>query len=78
MRPLVELAQGLDPIARRRFEQRVVAAFAVPVRRALERGTVRPDLTRADVLLLFGMIHGAGDAAAGRLADLTLDGVFLA
>ncbi len=78
MRPLAELAHGLDPATRRRFEQRLAAVFAVPVRRALEGGTVRPDLTPADILLVFGMVHEVGAAAAGRLIEFTLDGLFRA
>jgi AcrR family transcriptional regulator len=84
MRPLVFLVRRMDPRARRRFEQRLVAVLAPPLRRAQEAGLVRGDLVLGDLTLLFSMVEGvleaAGtDAAAARRSiDLALDGVFRA
>jgi len=87
MRPLVRLAQRLDPGARRRYRQRIVAAFAEPLRCAQEHGYVRGDLGPDDLILLLTMVRGAADgaddeaasrAAGDRSIDLVLDGVFRA
>jgi AcrR family transcriptional regulator len=81
MRPLVLLARRLDPGSRRRYEQRLVAALAEPLRRAQSQGHVRGDISANDLLLLFTMVQGVADAtedvvAADRSIDLVLDGVF--
>ena len=85
MRPLVLLVRRLDPRTRRRYQRRVIAALAEPLRRAQEAGYVRSDLVPEDLVLLFRMVEGvvertddvaAARAAAGRSIDLALDGVF--
>jgi AcrR family transcriptional regulator len=85
MRPLVRLARRLDAATRGRFQRRVTALLAGPLRSAQEAGRVRADLVPGDLMLLFGMVEGvvesAADAdeavaAAGRSIDLALDGVF--
>jgi AcrR family transcriptional regulator len=85
MRPLVFLVRRMDVRARRRFESRVIAVLAEPLRRAQEGGHVRVDLVPSDLALLFSMVEGvvegadgvaAAQAAAGRSIDLALDGVF--
>jgi AcrR family transcriptional regulator len=80
MRPLVFLVRRMDARSRRRFEQRVIAVLAEPLRHAQEAGCVRGDLVPSDLTLLFSMVEGvAGDpAAARRSIDLALDGVFRA
>jgi AcrR family transcriptional regulator len=80
MRPLVFLVRRMDPRSRRRFEQRVLAVLAGPLRRAQEGGCVRGDLVPSDLALLFGMIEGVADdpAAARRSIELALDGLFRA
>jgi AcrR family transcriptional regulator len=86
MRPLVLLAQRIDPGARRRYVRRAIAALSPPLRSAQESGYVRHDLVPDDLILLFTMVRGAaeatGDAVSGLVAgdrsiDLVLDGVFL-
>jgi AcrR family transcriptional regulator len=85
MRPLVFLVRRMDVRTRRRFERRVIAVLAEPLRRAREGGHVRIDLVPSDLALLFSMVEGvvegaddvaAAQAAAGRSIDLALDGVF--
>ncbi|MEV6601000.1 helix-turn-helix domain-containing protein [Actinoplanes sp. NPDC051346] len=85
MRSLIALAEGLEAGARRRYQHRMVTAFAKPLRLAQDRGYVRRDLVPGDLLLLFAMVQavaGAGDdtatarAAADRSIELMLDGVF--
>lgn len=85
MRSLVTLTHRLDPGARKRYERRVVAALAGPLRHAQERREVRGDLGARDLALLFGMVEGVlcgtQDAAAARTAacrsiELMLDGLF--
>jgi AcrR family transcriptional regulator len=85
MRPLVFLVRRMDARARRRYEQRVIALLAEPLRRARDGGHVRVDLVPSDLALLFNMVEGvvegatdvaAAQAAAGRSIDLALDGVF--
>jgi AcrR family transcriptional regulator len=77
MRPLVELAGGLDPQTRRRYAHRVVATLTPPLRRAQSAGHVRPDLSPDDLALLFTMLSAADSAAAAeRSIALLLDGVF--
>jgi AcrR family transcriptional regulator len=85
MRPLVFLVRRMDTRTRRRYERRVIAVLAEPLRWAQEAGHVRVDLVPSDLALLFsmveGVVEGAGDvvaaqAAAGRSIDLALDGVF--
>ncbi|WP_229073687.1 TetR/AcrR family transcriptional regulator [Actinoplanes sp. DH11] len=75
---LVRLAGRLDPAMQVRYLRRLVAAFAVPLCRARERGEVRPDLELEDLGLLFAMVQGAveknGDP--GRSIAIILDGVF--
>lgn len=84
MRPLVFLVRRMDPRLRRRFEQRVVAVLAAPLRRAQADGLVRGDLVLGDLTLLFSMVEGVLEAAATdtaaarRSIDLALDGVFRA
>jgi AcrR family transcriptional regulator len=85
MRPLVFLVRRMDARTRRRYERRVIAVLAEPLRRAQEGGHVRVDLVPSDLALLFSMVEGvvegaddvvAAQAAAGRSIDLALDGVF--
>jgi AcrR family transcriptional regulator len=85
MRPLILLAQRLDPRLRHRYQQRVLAALTPPLRRAQARGHVRPDLVPDDLALMLAMVRGVADAAAdvtaarsaaARCIDLVLDGVF--
>ncbi|MGW4946558.1 SbtR family transcriptional regulator [Actinoplanes sp. NPDC004185] len=81
MRPLVLLARRIDPGARDRYQQRLPAALAEPLRRAQTQGYVRSDVTPADLLLLLAMVQGVAEgtedrAAADRSIDLVLDGVF--
>jgi AcrR family transcriptional regulator len=80
MRPLVLLARRLDPGSRHRYEHRMIAALAEPLRRAQGQGYVHRDIEAADLLLLFTMVQGVADAAdataATRSIDLVLDGVF--
>ncbi|MBG0567125.1 TetR/AcrR family transcriptional regulator [Actinoplanes aureus] len=87
MRGLVSLVRRLEPAVQERYRQRVIAAFAVPLRRAREHGYVRADLVPEDLALLLTMVQGvteaAADVAAARAAadrsiDLMLDGVFRA
>ncbi|MFI5492337.1 TetR/AcrR family transcriptional regulator [Actinoplanes sp. NPDC051859] len=84
MKSLIALADGLDAGVRRRYQQRLVAAFAPPLRSAQDGGYVRTDLVPSDLLLLFAMVQGvagtgedpaAARAAADRSIDLMLDGV---
>lgn len=85
MRPLVQLTRRLDQPTRVRYQRRVTAVLAEPLRRAQEAGWVRKDLVPGDLMLLFGMVEGVVEstadpdeavAAAGRSIDLALDGVF--
>jgi AcrR family transcriptional regulator len=85
MRPLVFLIRRMDARIRRRYERRVIAVLAEPLRQAQEGGHVRVDLVPSDLALLFSMVEGvvegaddvaAARAAAGRSIDLALDGVF--
>jgi AcrR family transcriptional regulator len=85
MRPLVLLGRRLDPGSRHRYERRLVAALAGPLRQAQSQGYVRSDIVATDLLLLFTMVQGVADAtddaaaarvAADRSIDLVLDGVF--
>jgi hypothetical protein len=85
MRPLVLLARRLDPGSRHRYERRLVAALAEPLRQAQDQGYVRDDIVASDLLLLFTMVQGVADAtedataaqvAADRSIGLVLDGVF--
>ncbi|GID93722.1 TetR/AcrR family transcriptional regulator [Amorphoplanes digitatis] len=86
MRPLVLLAQRLEPGARNRYVRRAIAALSPPLRSAQESGYVRHDLVPDDLILLVTMVRGAaestGDVVSGLVAgersiDLVLDGVFL-
>jgi AcrR family transcriptional regulator len=85
MRPLVFLVRRMDARTRRRYERRVIAVLAEPLRWAQEHGHVRVDLVPSDLALLFSMVEGvvegaddvvAAQAAAGRSINLALDGVF--
>jgi AcrR family transcriptional regulator len=81
MRPLVLLVRRLDPGARHRYQRRMIAAFAGPLRCAQRHGYVRSDLVPEDLVLLLAMVQGVADttedaAAADRSIDLVLDGVF--
>ncbi|MFI5934275.1 TetR/AcrR family transcriptional regulator [Actinoplanes sp. NPDC051494] len=76
MRPLVVLAQRLDPVTLRRYQDQLTAALAGPMRRDQARGLVRDDLVPHDVMLLVTMLQGVGDEAADRSVDLMLDGLF--
>lgn len=85
MRPLVVLARRLDPESRQRYQRRMLAAFAEPLRCARAGGAVRADLVPGDLMLLFTMVQGVTEAtddvvlaraAADRAVDLVLDGVF--
>jgi AcrR family transcriptional regulator len=82
MRPLVRLVGGLDEPTRRRYQRRVLATLAAPLRAAQAAGLVRPDLSADDLALLFAMLAGAVEAnadapaAAERSIALLLDGVF--
>ena len=66
------------------FNQRLVELLRRPIQDAKAAGTLRPDLTVDDVVLLMAMIHGALDAiadpagratAASRALTLTIDGL---
>ncbi|MGF7236288.1 MAG: TetR/AcrR family transcriptional regulator [Frankia sp.] len=66
------------------FNQRLVELLRHPIRDAKAAGTLRPDLTVDDVVLVMAMVHGALDAiadpsgraaAAGRALALTIDGL---
>jgi len=85
MRPLVQLTRRFDDATRLRYQRRVTAVLAEPLRRAQEAGWVRKDLVPGDLMLLFGMVEGVVEstadpdeavAAAVRSIDLALDGVF--
>lgn len=85
MRPLVQLTRRFDQATRLRYQRRVTAVLAEPLRRAQEAGWVRKDLVPGDLMLLFGMVEGVVEstadpdeavAAAVRSIDLALDGVF--
>lgn len=86
MRPLVRLVQQVGAATRDRYQRRVLAALAAPLRHAQAAGHVRDDLVPNDLALLFIMVQGvaeatddvtAAQAAADRSIDLVLDGVFL-
>ncbi|GAA1610923.1 TetR/AcrR family transcriptional regulator [Actinoplanes couchii] len=83
---LVKLVRRFDTGVQERWRRRVINAFAVPMRRAVEHGHVRADLVPEDLSLLFTMVQGVAEAtddvqaaraAADRSVDLMLDGVFL-
>lgn len=66
------------------FNHRLVELLRHPIRDAKAAGTLRPDLTIDDVVLLMAMVHGALDAladpagraaAASRALTLTIDGL---
>ncbi len=85
MRPLVLLARRLDTSVRDRYERRLVAAFAEPLRRAQSVGQVRLDFVTKDLMLLVTMVQAVAEttddvavarAAADRSIELVLDGVF--
>jgi AcrR family transcriptional regulator len=85
MRPLVLLARRLEAGVRDRFERRLIAAFAEPLRRAQSVGQVRRDFALKDLMLLVTMVQGVAEAtddiavaqaAADRSIELVLDGVF--
>lgn len=85
MRPLVLLARRLEAGVRDRYERRLVAAFAEPLRRAQSTGQVRLDFVPKDLMLLVTMVQAVAEAtddvavaqaAADRSIDLVLDGVF--
>jgi AcrR family transcriptional regulator len=85
MRPLVLLARRLDPGSRHRYERRLIAALAEPLRQAQGQGYVRGGIVANDLLLLFTLVQGVADAtedpaaaqiAADRSIELVLDGVF--
>jgi hypothetical protein len=84
MRPLVLLARRLDARARLRYQRRLLAAFAEPLRRAQSHGYVRDDFVPDDLMVLFTMVQGAAEAAGDvavardavdRAIELVLDGV---
>jgi len=85
MRSLVALAHRLDAVTRKRYERRMIAALAGPLRRAQERREVRGDFHARDLALLFGMVEGivrssedpvTAQSAACRSIELILDGLF--
>ncbi|MEU8234283.1 hypothetical protein AB0C12_32245 [Actinoplanes sp. NPDC048967] len=81
MRPLVLLARRFDPGARDRYQQRLLAAFGEPLRRAQSQGYVRSDVTPADLLLLLAMVQAVAESTEDRATvdgsiELVLDGVF--
>lgn len=86
LRGLVKLVRRFDPTQQERYRQRVITAFATPLRQAREQGYVRADLVPEDLSLLFTMVQGVAEAtddvraaraAADRSVDLVLDGVFM-
>jgi AcrR family transcriptional regulator len=85
MRPLVLLVRRLHPSVRARYQKRILASLAGPLRRAQDQGRVRRDLVDDDLVLLLTMVHSVAEAdddvtasrqAADRSIDLLLDGVF--
>ncbi|GIE31621.1 TetR family transcriptional regulator [Actinoplanes italicus] len=85
LRGLVKLVRRFDNALQERYRQRVIAAFAGPMRAARDHGYVRADLVPEDLSLLFTMVQGVAEAtgdveaaraAADRSVDLVLEGVF--
>jgi AcrR family transcriptional regulator len=76
-RGLVNLAGRLEPALQERYLQRLVTAFAGPMRRARESGHIRPDLLPDDLVLIFAMVRGAAERPGDprRAVDLLVEGL---
>jgi AcrR family transcriptional regulator len=85
MRPLVALLRELPPREQRRNADAVIGALTPAFRRAQADEGLRADLEPSDLVTLLAMLDAGleqlpdrpdRDAAAGRLVELLLDGLF--